>query len=405
MQEDLSTQRFRLLPASVRLGLSLTLGMLALLLLVGLLPVTSSALARASMQTSTNLDPSFGTNGVVTTAIGYSGASGQDVAIQGDGKIVVVGFVFSGSEYFAVVRYTASGALDSSFGNGGVVTTPIGSIDALAWSVAIQDDGKIVLAGYARYGGLDHLTVARYTTSGGLDPSFGTGGVVSTPIGSVSAWAWTVAIQDDGKIVAAGDAATSGGSDFAVVRYTTGGVLDASFGTGGVVTTPVGSGRAMVRDIAIQEDGGIVAAGTTYSNSIENFALARYTVTGALDASFGTGGIVITPIGTSEDGAEDVAIQEDGRIVAAGSAESAGGEGIAVVRYTTAGSLDTTFYPGGFAVTPLGNFAAGCGVAIQGDGKIVAVGETYGSGVTRIAVVRHRAQTRFIYLPLVLRGS
>jgi uncharacterized delta-60 repeat protein len=459
MQEDLSTNRSRLLSVSVRLGLALALGVLALLLLIGLGPVASSPLAEANTQPSINLDTTFGTGGVVMTSIGSSdswassvaiqdngrivaagsaynqesfaiacytvtgeldtsfGTGGvvttvigpsynyaNDVAIQQDGKIVAAGFARKGSRYdFALVRYTVTGTLDTAFGTGGVVTTSIGSGSAQARGVTIQDDDKIVAVGRAWNGSNDDFAVVRYTITGTLDTSFGTGGVAMTSIGSSNDWAWSVAVQEDDKLVVAG----ASDSAFAVVRYTVTGTLDTAFGTGGVVTTSIGPDYAVARSVAIQQDDGkIVAAGNVYSDDTENFALVRYTVTGTLDTAFGTGGVVITPIGTKDDGANDVAIQDDGKIVAAGADDSLGDDAFAVARYTASGALDTSFHPGGVAITPIGTQAAAYGVAIQEkDGKIVAVGDAFADGGWNFALVRYWARLYYNYLPLVLRNS
>jgi uncharacterized delta-60 repeat protein len=191
-------------------------------------------------------------------------------------------------------------------------------------AVAIQSDGKIVAAGgsynFASNGGTnDGFELARYNTDGSLDISFGTGGKVVTPFGGYAV-ASAVAIQSDGKIVAAGRSLIGNVSNFALARYNTNGSLDTTFGMGGKVVTLIG-GSSFASAVAIQSNGKIVAAGNTRPNlgfSFLYFALARYNTNGSLDTSFGSGGIVETPIGNSSAAANAVAIQPDGRIVAAG---------------------------------------------------------------------------------------
>jgi uncharacterized delta-60 repeat protein len=463
MQESTSPKGSHLLSVSIRLGLPPALGILTVLLLIGLMSVASPSLTPAAPPAPGDLDVTFGTTGVVTTPIGPGEDAAAGIAIQSDGRIVAAGYAHNGSDFdFAVVRYTGSGTLDTTFGASGVVTTSIGPGDEWARDVAIQSDGKIVAAGHA-YNGSDYdFAVVRYTSSGDLDTSFGSGGVVTTPIGSGDDWGRGVAIQPDGKIVAAGYAHSGSDHDFAVVRYTGSGTLDASFGNTGVVTTRVSAGDDRLHDVAIQPDGSIVVAGLACSGSDHDFAVARYTTSGALDTSFGsTGvvttfispsndaanavaiqsdgkivaaghaysgseihvtlaryntsgtldtsfgstGVVTTPIGVPSDYANDVVIQPDGRIVAAGYAYGVGNQSAAVVRYTPSGALDTGFGSGGVVTTPIGTGEVRVyGVAIQSDGKIVTMGSAYSGSDRDFAVVRYHGRYS-VYLPLVLRSS
>ena len=209
--------------------------------------------------------------------------------------------------------------LDTSFGTGGMVTTDIGSSTTdYGYSVAIQSDGKIVVAGVSG----DNFALARYTAAGTLDATFGTGGKVTTDFGGGDA-IWSVAIQSDGKIIAAGYS----NNNFALARYTAAGALDLSFDTDGKVTTDFGS-TDRAHSVAIQSDGKIIVAG--YSNN--NFALARYTTSGAIDLSFDTDGMVTTDFGGT-DQAHSVAIQSDGKVVAAGVSVVAANYNFALIRY------------------------------------------------------------------------
>jgi uncharacterized delta-60 repeat protein len=206
----------------------------------------------------------------------------------------------------------------------------------------IQKDGKIVAAGYSDAEADDpsyDFALARYRTTGALDPSFGAGGTVLTDLGSESFdQAFAVAIQENGKIVAAGlSDADDDASDFALARYTKTGALDRSFGRRGRVLTDFGSGSFdYAQAVAIQKDGKIVAAGArdAAGSSVDDFALARYRRTGALDRSFGTAGTVLTDLGSdSFDQALAVAIQQDGKIVAAGGSDAGGSRDFALARY------------------------------------------------------------------------
>src|SRR6266536_6144139 len=169
----------------------------------------------------------------------------------------------------------AAGALDPTFGIGGEVTTDFGGSDS-AQAVAIQSDGKILAAGLS---GAGDFALARYNADGSLDPSFGSGGKVTTDFGGFDL-ALGVALQSDGKIVAAGQGGSS--FDFALARYNADGSLDTSFGSGGKVTTDFGVFDAATA-VAIQRDGKIVATGSTFSSGFQQFALARYNADGSLD--------------------------------------------------------------------------------------------------------------------------
>jgi uncharacterized delta-60 repeat protein len=337
------------------------------------------------------LDGGFGTGGKVTTAIGSGDDEGYSVAIQADGKIVVAGYSFNGTNKdFAIVRYTSTGTLDFGFGGGGKVTTAVGSSNDEGNSVAIQADGKIVVAGYSNNGSNEDFAVVRYTSAGALDGGFGTGGKVTTSIGSSNERGYNVAIQADGMIVVAGWSFNGTNNDFAVVRYTSAGVLDGGFGTGGKVTTAIGSGNDIGRSVAIQADGKIVVAGYSL-NSTYDFAVARYTSAGVLDGGFGTGGKVTTAIGSGTDFGYSVAIQADGKIVVAGSSNNGTNDDFAVARYTSAGALDGGFGTGGKVTTAIvgSSGAGGYSIAIQTNGMIVVAGNSYNGTNNDFAVVRY----------------
>ncbi len=267
----------------------------------------------------------------------------------------------------------APGDLDPSFGSGGIVSPPYSPENSFSASaVAIQADGKIVTAGGAGYLNNDFV-LARFNTDGSPDSTFGSGGKVFTAFNCGTYCGYTfvsaVVIQSDGKIVAAGGHSLSdsdGNSvlnyDFLLARYNTDGSLDSTFGTGGKVITTFSSANSGAGDLAIQPDGKIVAAGSSL--------LARYNTNGSLDTSFGSGGIVLPTFGSGVS-ASEVAIQSDGKIVTAGYSD--GGFGLA--RYNTNGSLDTSFGTGGKVVTTFSTGVSSArAVAIQADGKIVAVG-------------------------------
>jgi uncharacterized delta-60 repeat protein len=270
----------------------------------------------------------------------------------------------------ASVSLPAVGDLDPSFGVNGMVTTDFGPDGDGADAIAIQPDGKIVAAGETAYGAAFGL--ARYNANGTLDVTFGEAGIVTTDIGPSGAYA--MAIQGDGKIVAVG-----GGRRFALVRYGSDGSLDPTLGGDGVVTTNFNPGYDVAYAAAIQADGKIVAAGVS---SIEarkylddtKVAVARYNADGSLDTSFGGDGKVTTDFTGTYDAALAVVIQADGRIVVAGTA--GGYRTFALVRYDADGTRDSGFGDNGKVRTSFqhrtGEFATA--LAVQADGRLVAVG-------------------------------
>lgn len=338
-----------------------------------------------------SLDSTFGNGGKVTTAAGRGGGS-NDVAFQSDGRIVVAGFSLVDSKSnFTVARYNVDGSLDGTFGTGGLVITPVGTGNAWGSSVSIQSDGKIVVGGDCwNDSSYFDFALVRYNEDGSLDSSFGTGGKVTTDIINSDDGGNKVTIQGDGKIVIAGNASRESARiwDIALARYNADGSLDSSFGTAGKVSTIVGSG-SYVSDVAIQNDGKVVAAGRATVNSAHVFTLVRYTVDGSLDSTFGTGGIVTTSFGGGDDGASALKILSDGRIVAAGGSWNGTNYDFALARYNADGSLDSAF-AGGKVTTAVGNGEDNASdMAIQGDGKIVVTGRSWNGSNFDFALVRY----------------
>ena len=353
--------------------------------------------ATARYNSDGTLDSSFGGGGIVTTFFGSGGFDdrAKSVAIQNDGKIVVAGYSLimdnTHISNLAIVRYNSDGSLDSSFGGGGKVETDIG-YDGGAHSVAIQNDGKIVAVGDSYDGKNWYYAIVRYNSDGSLDNTFGSGGKVITAIGSKNDHAESVAIQNYGKIVAAGYSYSSSSKwDFAIVRYHSDGTLDSTFSNDGKVTTDIGSDWDRAYSVAIQNDGKIVAAGYNNNSGNYDFTIVRYNSNGSLDNTFSDDGIVMTAIGSSYEEAYSVAIQNNGKIVAAGRSKNSGNDDFAVVRYNSDGSLDNTFGSDGKVTTDTGsNGDRAHSVAIQKDGKIMVAGyNKYGSGNSDFALVRY----------------
>lgn len=329
-----------------------------------------------------SLDASFGTAGKATQDFGAGFSSATSVALQSDGKIVVAGYArpsaaaTTGFDFF-VLRYNANGTLDTAFGAGGRVITDFSAVDE-ADVVLIQTDGKIVVTGSTSNNSLDRTfaALARYNTDGSLDASFGTAGKVIGHEGS----AYSAVLQPDGRLVTGGwgcaIATCTSNLDFTFARYDTAGALDPAFGTSGKATVAVSTGRDEAHSIVLQSDGKIVASGVNLNSPTANpVAIVRLNANGSLDTTFGTGGIVQGLPIVVED-AFGVSLQSSGKIITGGRVfTTATDSDFAIVRLNTNGTLDTTFSNGGIATTLFsGNFDGITDTAIQSDGKIVAVG-------------------------------
>ena len=184
------------------------------------------------------------------------------------------------------------------------------------------------------------FALLRYNTNGSLDNSFSSDGQVTLDIGSTNQQIYAVAVQGDGKIVAAG---YSGDGSIAVLRYNTDGSPDNSFSADGIAITTIIHTISVAFCLAIQGDGKIVVAGSSFNGNYTDIAVLRYNINGSLDNTFSADGIVITAIGSFGEVAYSVAIQKDSKIVVAGFSSNGNYEDIAVVRYNTNGSLDNTF--------------------------------------------------------------
>ena len=344
-----------------------------------------------------DLDPTFGDDGRVLTEIDHvENSILYHVARQTDGKLVAAGYaeVEGQGAVVGVARYHPNGALDSSFGTGGVVLTPFGSYYPLVEGVLVQPDGRIVVAARINPISGGDIGLLRYDAGGTLDPSFGSGGIVVTSLGGPAEDTAAVALQPDGKIVVAADTSAdfSGppSGDVLVLRYQPDGTLDAGFGLGGVATIDFG-GRDEATALVLEPGGGIVVAGYTWAAPGDlslgsSLAVARLDTDGVLDGGFGTGGRFIHSFG-KQDEAQALVGMPDGRLLIAGASYTYTApnqkEGPAFfLRLTEAGALDGTFGAGG-VVWPARAPSVGT-LALAPDGKIVLVG-TSGTGAFALA--------------------
>jgi uncharacterized delta-60 repeat protein len=325
------------------------------------------------------LDTSFATNGKAVTGLGADDYA-EAMAVQPDGKLVVAGHANMGGTTgtdFVLVRYLRDGAIDTTFGTGGKVSTDIDGGSDQAFAVALQADGKIVVAGSNDVSPKGKsFALVRYNADGSLDATFGTGGKVVTSFGSQSDTAYAVVVQPDGRIVAGGHTNTATrGVDFALARYQANGALDASFGANGQVVMPIhaGNSRDSIYALALQTTGGelkIVAAGGE-----GDFTVARFNANGSIDAGFGIGQGLDAVFGTVIGAARAVIVTPDNKIVVSGHAD----HDFAVLQLSEDGIADAGFGGTGRVVTKVSttNWDEAHAVVRQADGKIVVGGWVY----------------------------
>jgi uncharacterized delta-60 repeat protein len=341
------------------------------------------AFAAARYTTTGSLDTSFNKTGFASTTFNSAATDYGDiadaVAIMGSGDILAGGRAYTWNtklghfqSTFALASWKSNGALDKSFGTGGKVTTSFGTAESNVESLALTSSGQIVAMGIDSYVGT-RVALARYNTDGSLDTTFGTSGTTLLDVkvtigGSQYDFSPSAGIlEPDGSILLAGSAE----NQVSLAHFSANGSLDTSFGTGGIITTAVGS-SAGANSIALEPNGEVVVAGYSNSGSTLNFLVARYNTNGSLDTTFGGGlGYVTTNLGT--DSVNCLVVQSNGQIVVVGQSSQA----FTAVRYNSDGSLDSGFGTGGIVTTaiPATTRSAANAVTVQTNGQLVVAGQ------------------------------
>ena len=352
------------------------------LLIFGII-ATASAFAAS-------LDTSFGSNGTVTTAVGSGNDLAQAVAIYPDGRIIAAGYAFNGNNNdFALVRYMPNGTIDFSFGISGIAMIPVGTSEDEAFSCVIQPDGKIVAAGQTYDGIKTSFAVIRLNADGTLDQTFnGTGRVVVTP-SSGNALIRSVALQPDGKTVLAGVGSNGLNFDIIIARLNADGTLDTGFGMGGLLTRTVGNGNDQAYGVAVQNDGKIVIGGYYQTPTSADTVVLRFMADGSPGPDFGVNGVAIHSFSSDVDEALAMSLAPDGRIVLAGCIRTGAPNDFLVARLMPDGSADMSFGVNGLTIVPfVATTDIALGVAVQSDGKVVAAGLAFNGSKNDFAVVR-----------------
>lgn len=331
---------------------------------------------------SGSLDSSFGVNGIVATDIGASSFDLlHNIIIQPDQKILAVGSSNSATSDFAVIRYLADGTPDPDFGVNGIAIINFGGYD-VGHAVAVLPDGKLIVAGESQIGGSYDFALTRLYPDGTIDSTFGVNALVITDLGGDYEFATSLAIQEDGKIIAAGKIVNGSvvTADFGMVRYSADGIIDSGFGMDGKVRTSVRD-EDEATGIILQSDGKIVLGGFAAVNAIADFAMVRYLDNGEIDKSFGIGGKTITDVeGTGRSDFESCMMQDkDGYILLAGSPnyEPFFGEAdMGMVRYDRDGHIDPNFGIQGVYILDIGTNSQMEAIAQQPDGKYLMAGKS-----------------------------
>ena len=342
-----------------------------------------------------SVDTSF-QGGKVLVPVGGTDAYAYAMAAQPDGKILVAGTSHDHAGDFTVLRFTRDGELDTSFGSAGVVTTEVGPSADVARAIAVDDQGRIVVAGSANgtASGLD-FAVVRYLADGKLDEGFGSKGKTIVSFGDDADTAYSLLLQSDGKIVIGGDSSRGSsqtGLDFALLRLDTDGKPDSSFGEAGLVTSSIAklSARDSIYALALQTIDGeerIVAAGGE-----GDFMVARFHADGSLDETFGEQGRLTGLFGSTIGAARALALTPEGEIVVAGHAQ----HDFALAKLRKSGSLDAAFGVDGKVLTPVSkdNWDEAQGLALESDGKLLVAGWSYegNSSSGNTALLRYDAE-------------
>jgi uncharacterized delta-60 repeat protein len=357
---------------------------------------------RENPSTGGLLDPTFGSGGHVLGSFAGTSDRAFAVATQAEGKIVVAGDAASTRTQsdFLVAQYNADGTLDTTFGSGGYTATDFNRLNDIVFAVAVQADGKIVAGGTVASGGrttTSDFGLVRYNATGALDTTFGNKGKVITNLGAASEQINSVLVDGSGRILVGGYTTNAAGQNVAALaRYNANGTLDSTFGSGGKLVTSIRVTIGYTSDqIVLQPDGKIVLAGVApdTATNLQRFVVARFNANGTADTGFGSGGVVATQVGQFNDAYGAVTIDGSGRILVAGYGSHIGVPSTDyLLRYNTDGTLDGTFGSDGVAILTrteqwfdttaqswkpvwVGGWVAG--VAVQADGEVVVGGQMY----------------------------
>ncbi|HPG61473.1 MAG TPA: delta-60 repeat domain-containing protein [Casimicrobium sp.] len=334
------------------------------------------------------LDTSWNGTGKVITAIGSGSDTASAMTLQPDGKVLLAGKCDNNSGYyeFCATRYNANGTLDLTWnGTGQVMTTINGAWDS-AQAITLQPDGKVLLAGTCYIGPGSDFCAARYNLNGTLDTTWNGTGKVITDIGIVLSSAAAIAVQPDGKVLLAGYCYNGGNNDFCATRYNANGTLDTTWNGTGRVITAMGGGDGTASAMTLQPDGKVLLAGTCSSD----FCAARYNANGSLDTSWNGTGKLLSAIGSGYDSAGAITLQPDGKVLLAGYCYNGTNNDFCAARYNSNGTLDTTWNSTGKVITAIGSSDdTSTAMTLQPDGRVLLAGNCRNGTYTEFCVARY----------------
>ncbi len=326
-----------------------------------------------------SLDLTFGENGIAILPQTPDEEQAYKIAVQQDGKIIITGFVNAGGgQDFLVTRYLPNGSLDPDFGMNGIVRYDFGTVADVGVDLVLQPDGKILVGGYVNNVNItyDDYAMLRLNPDGSPDNSFGSGGFVVTDIEQKWDNVYAMALQDDGKILLAGESYSLNFRRVCVCRYLPDGSLDNGFCCGGFAPFKIGMENDHPRDIAIQENGMYIVVGFFDDISDQAF-ISRLDQDGNLDNNFGINGTATLDIGGKDDRFNTVLIQPDGKILVGGMNGEPGNWDYLFARYNTDGTLDLSFGSNGIMLIDFSINDIALEIALQNDNKILCTGGGY----------------------------
>lgn len=344
--------------------------------------------------TDGTIDTTFGTNGKMSFSSGTGTKSYlYDMALQTDGKIVIAGYRWTGSEGdFVMARLNADGTLDNTFGVNGIAIFDKG-LSEVAESFAINPDGSFIVSGYVD----DNYTLLKVKNNGMIDTTFGNNGWVTTVFQSLSASSKSTSINAAGRIIVGGMGVGANQSEFVMAAYNPNGTLDTTFGQGGKINFHIGYDNDFGLRVLQLENGKILFGGHSYVGSTPlryELAIVRLNANGSFDTSFGENGIFKSRF--YENGRsylEGMVLQSDGKLVVTGSANVNSEENYGILRITENGQLDTTFGEEGKVIQQIEfNYSISKNIALQSDGKIVVAGDAMpfnGAGPAQFFIARY----------------
>lgn len=360
-------------------GKQTALGLIIAIILLVLAPLACLA--------GTQVDATFGDSGIVVRDFGFGDDEAFDVVVQDDGRIVVAGYSFNGAvKNLAVARYLSTGELDTEFNNDGIVTLSMGSGDTFAGSLALQDDGKIVLSGVAQNGDYS-LLVARLTVDGNLDNGFGDGGQLILPFDDGDVRTAEVQIAGDNKIIIAGtlEAGESATHSYCV-KVTSQGLLDASFGDNGV-TLVKQAGNSEINSVALLTDGKVMVAGSLVSDEVPRAALMRLNANGSFDESFGVQGTLLLDVEGNSSAVNDILLDADGNILVTGYTHNSTNFQTFIGKLGESGEIATDLGPGGYYRSSLSFWNMGNAITELDNGDVLVTGVVGGQNGSDIFIV------------------